>query len=105
MNKLEEEVLDGYTNLVVLRNRSRAPTRPCRAEGLSARILEETERLKQQLADADKDTMSRREAIERLKPDLKSLEDGTRRLAAGTPIPASPASASRGSSAPATAST
>ena len=33
-----------------------------------------------ELADADKDTLSRREAIERLKADLKSLEEGTRRL-------------------------
>ncbi len=42
----------------------------------SKRVLEETERLKVERGDADKTTLSRREAIERLKADLKSLEDG-----------------------------
>src|SRR5688572_9418295 len=53
---LEERVLEGYKNLVVLRNsldRAEDETPP---EGLAAKILEETERLKQQLADADKET-------------------------------------------------
>jgi hypothetical protein len=36
--------------------------------------------LKVELADADKETLSRREAIERLKADLKSLDEGARRL-------------------------
>jgi hypothetical protein len=55
-----------------------------RTEGMGTRVLEETERLKLELADADKDTLSRREAIERLKADLKSLEEGNRRLEGAT---------------------
>jgi hypothetical protein len=66
------------------------------AEGLAARILEETEQLKQQLADAEQDTLSKREAIERLKQDLRSLEEGTRRLSAGTPSPGQPGSRIKG---------
>jgi hypothetical protein len=51
-----------------------------RTEGMGTRVLEETERLKVELADSSKETLSRREAIERLKADLKSLEEGNRRL-------------------------
>src|SRR4030095_14746719 len=51
-----------------------------KTEGLGTRVLTETERLKVELADADKETLSRREAIERLKADLKSLDEGARRL-------------------------
>jgi Mg-chelatase subunit ChlD len=87
VDRLEEQVLDGYKNLVVLRNSLESTDEAVPAEGLAARITEEAERLKQQLADAEKDTLSKRETIERLKQDLKSLEEGTRRLAAGTPDP------------------
>src|SRR5512134_261167 len=96
VNRLEEEVLEGYKNLVVLRNSVESTEEAVPAEGLAARIIEETERLKQQLAEADKDTLSRREAIERLKQDLKSLEEGTRRLSAGTPSPGQPGTRIKG---------
>lgn len=79
--QLEEQVLEGYQRLVVLRNSLvQTDAERVRTEGLGTRVLDETERLKMQLADADKETLSRREAIERLKADLKSLEEGTRRL-------------------------
>jgi hypothetical protein len=81
---LEEKVLEGYQNLVVLRNALEKTDEEIPPEGLEARILEETEKLKQQLADADKDTLSKRESIERLKQDLKSLEESNRRLEGGT---------------------
>ena len=54
------------------------------------------ERLKQQLADSDKTTLSKREAIERLKADLKSLEESQRRLTAGTPSPGKPGNRVKG---------
>ena len=79
--KLEEQVLDGYQNLVLLKNSMvQTDAEKVRTEGMGERVLFETEALKVQLADADKDTLSRREAIERLKADLKSLEEGNRRL-------------------------
>ncbi|NJD33210.1 MAG: VWA domain-containing protein [Gammaproteobacteria bacterium] len=87
VDKLEEQVLEGYKNLVVLRNALEGTERAVPAEGLANRIIEETEQLKQQLAEAEKETLSRREAIEKLKQDLKSLDEGNRRLEAGTQSP------------------
>jgi hypothetical protein len=81
VSKLEEQVLEGYQKLVVLRNSLLETEKDkVRTEGMGTRVLDETERLKVELADSDKETLSRREAIERLKADLKSLEEGTRRL-------------------------
>jgi hypothetical protein len=81
VSKLEEQVLEGYQKLVVLRNSMiETDSDKVRTEGMGTRVLTEMERLKVELADSDKETLSRREAIERLKADLKSLEDGTRRL-------------------------
>ncbi len=77
VDRLEEEVLEGYKNLVVLKNSLESTDEAVPAEGLAARIIEETERLRQQLAEAENDTLSKREAIEKLKQDLKSLEEGT----------------------------
>jgi hypothetical protein len=81
VSKLEQQVLEGYQKLVVLKNSMvETDAEKIRTEGLGTRVLTETERLKTELADSDKETLSRREAIERLKADLKSLEEGTRRL-------------------------
>jgi hypothetical protein len=85
VSQLEEQVLEGYQRLVMLRNSLIITDQErVRTEGMGTRVLEETERLKTELADADKETLSRREAIERLKADLKSLEEGTRRLEGAT---------------------
>jgi hypothetical protein len=85
VNKLEEQVLEGYQRLVQLRN-SMVQTQldKVKTEGLGTRVIEQTEKVKEELADADKTTLSRKEAIERLKADLKSLEEGTRRLEGAT---------------------
>ena len=96
VDRLEEQVLDGYKNLVVLRNSLESADEQVPAEGLAARIIEETEQLRQQLADADKETLSKRESIERLKQDLKSLEESNRRLSAGTPSPGQPGTRIKG---------
>ncbi len=96
VNRLEEQVLDGYKNLVVLRNSLEGTDKPVPAEGLASRIIEQSEELKQQLAEAEKETLSKREAIERLKQDLKSLDEGKRRLEAGTPSPGQPGTRIKG---------
>jgi hypothetical protein len=49
-------------------------------EGVSTRVLEQTEKTKIELADAESIATSRREAIERLKADLKQMEEGQKRL-------------------------
>ena len=81
VSKLEEQVLEGYQRLVQLRNSMlMTEAEQVKTEGLGTRVLDETERMKVELADSSKETLSRREAIERLKADLKSLEQGARRL-------------------------
>ncbi len=81
IEQLEQQVLEGYQNLVVLRNSLlQTDDERARTEGMGSRVIDEAERLRQELADAEKETLSRREAIERLKADLKSLDEGRRRL-------------------------
>src|SRR5690606_7663392 len=88
VNRLEEEVLEGYQRLVEVRNAmAAADDERARAEGLGTRVVEQTEQLREQLAEADKRTLSRREAIERLKADLQSLEEGARRLEDAAQVP------------------
>jgi hypothetical protein len=95
--QLEEQVLEGYQRLVQLRNSMiQTDDETVKTEGLSARVLTETERLKIELADSDKETISRREAIERLKADLKSLEQGARRLEGATTDPSATGTRVRG---------
>ena len=84
VNKLEEEVLEGFKNLVVLRNSLEKTDRDTPTEGLAAKIVEETERLREQLAESEESSLSKRESIEKLKQDLKSIEESNRRLSAGT---------------------
>ena len=67
VSKLEEQVLEGYQKLVQLRNSMiQTEDEQVKTQGLGTRVLTETERLKIELADSDKETISRREAIERL---------------------------------------
>jgi hypothetical protein len=95
--KLEEQVLEGYQHLVQLRNSMIETTEEqVKTEGLGTRVLSETERLKVEMADADKETLSRREAIERLKADLKSLEEGARRLEGASKDPSATGTGVRG---------
>lgn len=97
VSKMEEKVLEGYQKLVVLRNSMIETDRESvRTEGMGTRVLEETERLKVELADSSKETLSRREAIERLKADLKSLEEGNRRLEGASKDPSATGTRVRG---------
>ena len=97
VSKLEEQVLEGYQKLVVLRNSLiETEKESVRTEGMGTRVLEETERLKIELADSSKETLSRREAIERLKADLKSLEEGNRRLEGASKDPSATGTRVRG---------
>jgi len=84
-DRLENQVLDGYENLVVLTNTLKAASSTeAQAQGMSARVLADLEESKQQLAEYNQTTLSRREHINQLKADLKSLEAGNRRLEAGS---------------------
>jgi hypothetical protein len=82
----EEEVLEGHENLVEVRNslrdieRQRVITR-----GLSTRLLAMLREIEEELATDDRSNIARREHLNRLKADLMSLEEGTKRLSGGTP--------------------
>lgn len=85
VSKLEEEVLQGYKNLVVLRNTlEKTENQSSSASGRIARVLEELDRTRLELSQYTGDTLASREHVNQLKADIRSLEEGTRRLAAGT---------------------
>ncbi len=93
--KLEQEVLDGYKHLAELRNALDATEdKTVKAAGLSREFLEKLEVTKEELSRYEHDTLARRESLERLKADLKSLEESTRRLKEAAP-PASGESTAR----------
>jgi Mg-chelatase subunit ChlD len=96
VDRIEDEVLDGYKDLVELRNSLREIEEEIRqAAGLSRRIIENMEEIQVELATYENDTLSRREHINRLKADLKSLEEEAKRLAAATPSEETPGSRTR----------
>jgi len=85
-HKLEQEVLDGYKHLAELRNAlDSTEDRKVRAAGLSREMLEKLRLTEEELARYEHDTLARRESLERLKADLKSLEESTRRLKEAAP--------------------
>jgi hypothetical protein len=97
VSKLEDQVLAGYQELVVLRNSlQQTDSERVRMEGLAPRVLSQIEQTKLQLADSDKETLAKREAIEQLKADLKSLDESDRRLKGGTHSPGAPGTNLRG---------
>ncbi len=84
--RLEQEVLDGYKHLAELRNALESTEgRKIRAVGLSREMLEKLKMTEEELARFEHDTLARRESLERLKADLKSLEESTRRLKEAAP--------------------
>lgn len=84
--KLEQEVLDGYKHLAELRNALESTEdRTVRAAGLSAEVLEKLRMTQEELSRFEHDTLARRESLERLKADLRQLEEGTRRLREAAP--------------------
>jgi Mg-chelatase subunit ChlD len=85
-HKLEQEVLEGYKHLAELRNAlAVTEDEKVKAAGLSREVLEKLRLTQEELARYEHDTLARRESLERLKADLKSLEEGTRRLKAAAP--------------------
>ena len=86
MDKREKEVLDGQEHLVELRNSFREiEEKRAAAQGLSTRILETLKQIEAELAIYDGQTIAQREHVNKLKADLRSLEEGTKRLSGGTP--------------------
>lgn len=85
VNRLDEQVLAGTRNLVVLRNAlEKTQSETASAASRTTRIIEELQRKREQLSVYDSSSTARREHIEKLKADIKALEEGTRRLEAGS---------------------
>jgi von Willebrand factor type A domain len=86
VSRRQEEVLEENANLVEVRNslseieRKRAIT-----QGLSTRLLDTLRQIEEELATYDQKNVASREHLNRLKADLKSLEEGAKRLSGGPP--------------------
>lgn len=91
VDRLQEEVLVGYQNLVELKNSVRETEREnVLAAGLSRRLIETLEEIQVELATYEDTTISKREHINKLKADLKSLEEDVKRLSAEAPADETP---------------
>lgn len=83
VNKLEEQVLEGTKNLVVLRNTlEKTDSETVSASRRATRIVEELAQRRDQASIYDKDSIAQRESVEKLKSDIRQLEESTRRLQA-----------------------
>jgi von Willebrand factor type A domain len=83
---LKERITEGELHLVALRDllqQTRNQTTSATRE--SNRIVTDLASRREQLSSYDKETLARREHIEQLKADIRSLEEGNRRLEAGSP--------------------
>lgn len=91
VDKLEEDVRVGTRNLVVLRNTMEKTNSETASDAEHARrLISEMESKREQLSTYDATSVARREHIERLKADIRSMEEGTRRLEGGAADRAAP---------------
>jgi hypothetical protein len=86
VDKRQQEVLEGQERLVDVRNSlRRIDEQRAAAHGLSTRILAALRQILEELATYEAQTVAKRASVEKLKADLKSLEEGTKRLSGGAP--------------------
>lgn len=84
VNRLDEDVQEGRRNLVILRNTMEKTQSDTASDAARARrLVTELESKREQLSSYDATSLARREHIEKLKADIKALEEGTRRLEGG----------------------
>ncbi len=85
VNRLKEDVRVGTRNLVVLRNTlTQTESETASAAERTKRLLAELKAQRQEMSTYDATSLARRERIEKLKADIRSLQEGTRRLEAGS---------------------
>src|SRR5262249_33876720 len=85
VNKLEEQVLTGTKSLVVLRNAlEKTQTETATAAARSTKLLAQLQAKREQSSVYDATSLAQREHIEKLKSDIKALEEGQRRLEGGS---------------------
>ncbi len=91
VNMLDEQVLIGRKNLVVLRN-SMEETKDehARVAGRADQVLSALKQTKLEISRYDADSLARIEHINKLKADVQALQEGTRRLEGGTNVQGAP---------------
>ncbi len=83
-NRWEQELLQGQRDLVKARNTLDEITAElAKTEGLSRKILQTISEKRLQLADRNKQTLADRQHVDKLKADIRSLEEEVKRLQAG----------------------
>jgi hypothetical protein len=91
VDRLEQEVLGGHQDLVELRNSLReTEDEAVLASGLSKRLMETLTEVRNELATFEESTLSRREHVNKLMTDLKTLENEVKRLSAAAPSEETP---------------
>ena len=91
INALDLEVREGTERLAVLRNSlEKTQTDSASAAAGAARLALEVREQREQLSSYDAQSLARRERLEQLKADVRSLQEGDRRLQAGSAEAASP---------------
>ena len=85
VERLEQEIVEETKQLVVLRNTlEETEQEQVKTQGLARRIIKIQQQKELELAQLEKDTLARTRHINALKADLKSLEEDSKRLEAGT---------------------
>ena len=83
-NLVENQVLDEKKKLIQIRNvLEETSAELVKTQGLSRRLIEIIKKKEVELADSDQDTLATKSHVNRLKADLKSLEEDVKRLRAG----------------------
>ncbi len=91
VDRLEAEVLEGVENLAELRNSAERSSREeATTRGLSRRLIEILKEIEQELATFEETTLARKEHLDQLKTDIRTLEEESKRLAARLPADETP---------------
>jgi hypothetical protein len=84
VNRIENQVLESKKQLILARNiLEKTRVELAQTRGLSRQVIETLKDKKIELADRDQDTLASKPHVNKLKTDLKSLEEDVKRLRAG----------------------
>ena len=84
VNRIENQVLESKKQLILARNiLEKTLVELAQTRGLSRQVIKTIREKKIELADRDQDTLASKPHVNKLKTDLKSLEEDVKRLRAG----------------------
>jgi len=85
-DRMEQQVLEGHANLVELRNTlDRVREDAVTTQGLSTRLIDVVKQSQEELATFERETIAQRAHVNKLQADLRSLDEGHKRLSGGAP--------------------